>query len=136
MATPRLRYAYGCKAKVIKHFPTVQGSNLAGARFCVINTTRSLHLKGTKQMHCHNYEALPLPICLTSFLHPRPRPSEHELTSGTPFLISIRFLVIPVVARGMFLRYWWTNYEPARPRLENCGKASLIFSIIMTNILK
>ena len=34
------------------------------------------------------------------------------------------------------MRYWLTDYELARPRLENCGKAYLISSIIMANILK
>ena len=34
------------------------------------------------------------------------------------------------------MRYSLTDYELARPRLENCGKAYLISSIIMANILK
>ena len=34
------------------------------------------------------------------------------------------------------MRYWLTDYELAQPRLENCGKAYLISSIIMANILK
>ena len=34
------------------------------------------------------------------------------------------------------MRYWLTDYELVRPRLENCGKVYLIFSIIMANILK
>ena len=34
------------------------------------------------------------------------------------------------------MRYWLTDYELARPRLENCWKAYLISSIIMANILK
>ena len=34
------------------------------------------------------------------------------------------------------MHYWLTDYEIARPRLENCRKAYLIYSIITANILK
>ena len=34
------------------------------------------------------------------------------------------------------MQYWLTDYELARPRLQHCGKAYLISSIIMANILK
>ena len=40
------------------------------------------------------------------------------------------------IRQGVFMRYWLTDYELARPRIENCGKAYLISSIIMANILK
>ena len=34
------------------------------------------------------------------------------------------------------MHFWLTDYELARPRCENCGKAYLISSIIMANIFK